>query len=72
MNTGKITQKFLYRTVHDYFIITVAMLLGILGLQLFLLPHQITMGGTIGIATVIYWGTGIPLQDISPSMPPCS
>lgn len=64
MNTGKITQKFLYRTVHDYFIITVAMLLGILGLQLFLLPHQITMGGTIGIATVIYWGTGIPLQDI--------
>lgn len=22
------------------------------------------MGGTIGIATVIYWGTGIPLQDI--------
>lgn len=39
MNTGKITQKFLYRTVHDYFIITVAMLLGILGLQLFLLPH---------------------------------
>lgn len=64
MNTGKITKKFLYRTVHDYFIITVAMLLGVLGLQLFLLPHQITMGGTIGIATVIYWGTGIPLQDI--------
>lgn len=64
MKTGKITPKYLYRTVHDYFLITVAMLIGILGLQLFLLPHQITMGGTVGIATVVYWGTGIPLQDV--------
>lgn len=51
------------RSVKDYAIITVAMLLGVVGLNWFLLPNQITMGGIMGIASIVYWGTGIPAQD---------
>ncbi len=54
--------KFL-RLVRDYSVITVAMLLGVVGLNLFLLPNQITMGGIMGVASIVYWGTGIPAQD---------
>ena len=51
------------RLVRDYAVITVAMLMGVLGLNLFLLPNQITMGGIMGVASIVYWGTGIPAQD---------
>lgn len=52
-----------YKTIRDYAVLTVAMLLGVVGLNLFLLPNEITMGGIVGIASVLYWGTGIPVQD---------
>lgn len=55
--------KPVFKTVRDYAIITMAMLIGTLGLNLFLLPNQITMGGIMGIASIVYWGTGIPAQD---------
>lgn len=55
--------KTAWRQVRDYGVITVAMLLGVVGLNLFLLPNQITMGGIMGIASIVYWGTGIPAQD---------
>lgn len=57
-NEGKVL-----RLVRDYAIITVAMLMGVVGLNLFLLPNQITMGGIMGVASIVYWGTGIPAQD---------
>lgn len=52
------------KTIRDYIVITVAMLLGTVGWELFLLPNQITMGGITGIASIVYWGTGIPAQNI--------
>lgn len=63
MKSNHNNSKSVYRTVRDYAIITVAMLMGVVGLNLFLLPNQITMGGTMGIASIIYWGLGIPAQD---------
>ena len=57
-NEGKVL-----RLVRDYAVITVAMLMGVVGLNLFLLPNQITMGGIMGVASIVYWGTGIPAQD---------
>lgn len=57
-NKGK-----LLRQLRDYGIITIAMMLGVIGLNLFLLPHEITTGGIIGVASIVYWGTGIPVQD---------
>lgn len=55
--------KVVYRTIHDYFILTIAMQLGVISLNLFLLPNEITMGGIVGISSIVYWGTGIPVHD---------
>ena len=63
MKNNHSNNKSVFRIVRDYAIITVAMLMGVVGLNLFLLPNQITMGGTMGIASIIYWGLGIPAQD---------
>ncbi len=52
----------MYRTIRDYAFIAVAMIMGVIGLNLFLVPNEITMGGTMGIAEIVYWGTGIPTQ----------
>ena len=53
--------KSVYRTIRDYVIITIAMLLGVIGVNVFLVPNQITTGGIVGIASIVYWGTGIPV-----------
>ena len=63
MNLKRHSKKTIYRTIRDYGIITVGMLLGAVGLTLFLLPNEITTGGIMGIASIIYWGTGIPVQE---------
>ena len=42
--------------------IAVAMILGSFGWCAFLLPHKITIGGIAGIASVVQWGTGVPVQ----------
>ena len=57
-NKGK-----LLRQLRDYGIITIAMMLGVVGLNLFLLPNEITTGGIMGVASIVYWGTGIPVQN---------
>ena len=57
-NKGK-----LWRQLRDYGIITIAMMLGVIGLNLFLLPNEITTGGIMGVASIVYWGTGIPVQN---------
>ena len=59
-NKGK-----LLRQLRDYGIITIAMILGVISLNLFLLPNEITTGGIMGVASIVYWGTGIP-----PAEPP--
>lgn len=53
-----------HRQLHDYIYITVAMMLGTIGWSLFLLPNEIPMGGLTGIASIVYWGTGIPAQYV--------
>lgn len=46
--------------LRDYIIIGLAMVEGSIGLNLFLLPNHITMGGVGGIASIFCWGFGIP------------
>lgn len=62
METRRKKGKSIYKTIRDYAIITVAMLMGVVGLNMFLVPNEITMGGTMGIAEIVYWGTGIQTQ----------
>lgn len=62
MSAERTGGKSIYRTVRDYAIIAIAMIMGMIGLNLFLVPNEITMGGTMGIAEIVYWGTGIQTQ----------
>lgn len=62
MSAERTSGKSIYRTVRDYAIIAIAMIMGVIGLNLFLVPNEITMGGTMGVAEIVYWGTGIQTQ----------
>lgn len=62
MSAERAGGKSIYRTVRDYAIIAIAMIMGVIGLNLFLVPNEITMGGTMGVAEIVYWGTGIQTQ----------
>ena len=56
------TRKSKLHEIRDYVIIAFAMLIGSVGLNVFLLPNHITMGGVGGIASIFYWGFGIPVS----------
>lgn len=52
----------MYREVKDYLIIALGMILYGIGWTVFLLPNDITTGGVPGIASIIYFATGFPVQ----------
>ncbi len=62
METTRTKGKTFFRNLRDGVIITIAMLMGAVGLNLFLLPHEIVTGGITGIASIVFWGTGIKVQ----------
>lgn len=47
----------------DYFLISLGLMLYAVGLTCFLLPYQITTGGVTGIASIIYFATGLEVQN---------
>ncbi|EFM01491.1 MAG: YitT family protein [Hoylesella marshii] len=50
------------KEIRDYILIAIAMLSYCIGWTIFLLPNDITNGGVPGIASIVYWGFGIPVQ----------
>jgi uncharacterized membrane-anchored protein YitT (DUF2179 family) len=58
----KITKAEAMREARDYVFITLGLVLYALGWAAFLLPYQITTGGTTGIGAIIYYSTGFPMQ----------
>ncbi len=56
------TRKSKIHEIRDYIIIAFAMLIGSVGLNVFLLPNHITMGGVGGISSILYWGFNIPVS----------
>ena len=58
----EINRKNLWKEVRDYLLITIAMLSYCIGWTVFLLPNNITTGGVPGIASIVFWGTGLPVQ----------
>lgn len=48
--------------VKDYIFITFGLISYAMGWAAFLLPYQITTGGTTGIGAIIYYSTGFPIQ----------
>lgn len=49
--------------VKDYLFITFGLVLYALGWAGFLIPNKITTGGVTGISAIIYYATGIPIQN---------
>ena len=58
----KLTKAEVMREVKDYIYITLGLISYSLGWAAFLLPYQITAGGTTGISAIIYYSTGFPIQ----------
>ena len=56
------TKPNIMREVRDYFMIAIGMLLYASGWTIFLLPNDITTGGVPGIASIIYFACGLPVQ----------
>lgn len=50
------------REARDYLMIALGMILYGIGWTLFLLPNDITTGGVPGIASIVYFATGFPVQ----------
>ena len=61
MNTT-ISKASVGKELRDYTMITIAMLSYAIGWGIFLLPNSITTGGMSGVASILYWATGIPVQ----------
>lgn len=55
-------RQWMFREVKDYLTIALGMILYGIGWTVFLLPNDITTGGVPGIASIIYFGTGFPVQ----------
>ena len=50
------------REMHDYLMIALGMFFYAIGWTVFLLPNDITTGEVPGIASIVYWATGINVQ----------
>ena len=50
------------RELRDYLMIALGMVLYGIGWTVFLLPNDITTGGVPGIASIVYFATGFPVQ----------
>lgn len=50
------------RDIKDYLVITLGIMMYAMGWAAFLLPYQITTGGLMGIASIIYYSVGIEIQ----------
>lgn len=62
MKKMNISRKALMKEARDYLMIGIAMVSYCIGWTIFLLPNNITTGGVPGIASVIFWASGIPVQ----------
>lgn len=58
----KPSKQSLLREARDYVMIALGMILYGIGWTVFLLPNDITTGGVPGIASIVFWGTGFPVQ----------
>lgn len=62
MQLRKPTKAEVISEAKDYTIITFGLICYALGWVAFLLPYQITTGGTTGVGAIIYYATGFPMQ----------
>lgn len=51
-----------WNEVHDYILLTIAMMSYCIGWQVFLMPNEIGTGGVAGVTSILFWGFGISTQ----------
>ena len=64
MQITKPTKAEVTRELKDYIFITLGLISYALGWAAFLIPYQITTGGTTGIGAIIYYATGFPIGSL--------
>ncbi len=64
MIQNNLRSKLLMHELKDYMMIALGMILYGIGWTVFLLPNNITTGGVPGIASIIYFAIGLPVQYI--------
>lgn len=59
-----VSTQVMHREIKDYLMIALGMVLYGIGWTVFLLPNDITTGGVPGIASIVYFATGLPVQYV--------
>lgn len=59
-----LTKRLAFEEFKNYVEITVGLILYSIGWTVFLLPNDITTGGVPGIASIVYFATGLPVQFV--------
>ena len=52
----------IWREMKDYLLIALGMIMYGIGWNVFLLPNDLPSGAVPGIASIVYWATGLPVQ----------
>ena len=63
LSISSLSRQVLLRETRDYLMIALGMILYGIGWTVFLLPNDITTGGVPGIASIVFWVTGFPVQS---------
>ena len=64
MNMHIPSRQNIFREMRDYLMIALGMVMYGIGWTVFLLPNDITTGGVPGIASLVYFATGLPVQYV--------
>ena len=56
------TKSNIFHELKDYALISVGVILYAMGVTVFMLPYSLTTGGVAGVASIIYYATGIEVQ----------
>ena len=64
MNVNIPSRQNIFREMRDYLMIALGMVMYGIGWTVFLLPNDITTGGVPGIASLVYFATGLPVQYV--------
>ena len=57
-----LNKRLIWKEVKDYLFMTIGMAIFAFSFTLFLLPYEIVSSGVTGIASIIFYATGIPIQ----------
>ena len=64
MNVNIPSRQNIFREMRDYLMIALGMIMYGIGWTVFLLPNDITTGGVPGIASLVYFATGLLVQYV--------